>query len=173
MLARIPLRASRTLRHTTICTIPQIYQPYKIATMSTSTAPAAPTSTTEVQPRFSALFTELENRFKATKLGSDKWYILAISTLAASPDPERADQLYLHLTQQEQYTPSAARQALIRRLREALVKSVPIVGVCKPIEAILSIAEVERVKAGNVTRRTTSVARGGCKSCIRGIRLAR
>jgi hypothetical protein len=112
--------------------------------MSTSAAPVAPTSTREVQPRFTALFTELENRFKATNLGSDKWYILAISTLAASPDPERADQLYLHLTQQEQYTTSAARQALIRRLREALVKTVPIVGVCKPIEAILSIAEVER-----------------------------
>jgi hypothetical protein len=112
--------------------------------MSTSNNPAAAISTTDVQPRFSALFAELENRFKATNLGSDKWYILAMSTLAASPDPERADQLYLYLTQQEQYTTSTARQALVRRLREALVKSVPIVGVCKPIEAILAIAEVER-----------------------------
>ncbi|EKV10605.1 protein bcp1 [Penicillium digitatum] len=102
------------------------------------------TATPEVQPRYRQLFTELENRFKSTTLGSDKWYILAISTLVASPDPARADQLYLHLTQQADYATSAARQALIRRLREALVKSVPIVGVCRPIEAILAISEVER-----------------------------
>lgn len=99
---------------------------------------------TEVQPRFQQLFTELENRFKTTNLGSDKWYILAISTIVASPDPERADQLYLHLTKQAEYATSASRQALVRRLREALVKCVPIVGVCKPIEAILAISEVER-----------------------------
>ena len=104
-----------------------------------SSAPVA-----EIQPRYQQLFTELEQRFQSTNLGNDKWYILAISTLAASPDPERADQLYLHLTHQPAYATSPARQALIRRLREALVKSVPIVGVCKPIEAILSISKVER-----------------------------
>ncbi|CAG8162936.1 unnamed protein product [Penicillium olsonii] len=102
------------------------------------------TMTSEVQPCFQQLFTELENRFKSTNLGNDKWYILAISTIVASPDPERADQLYLHLTQQAEYATSPARQALVRRLREALVKSVPIVGVCKPVEAILAISEVER-----------------------------
>ncbi|KAJ5101884.1 hypothetical protein NUU61_004106 [Penicillium alfredii] len=100
--------------------------------------------TPEIQPRFQQLFTELENRFQSTSLGSDKWYILAISTLAASADPERADQLYLHLISQPSYATPAARQALVRRLREALVKSVSIVGVCKPIEAILAISKVER-----------------------------
>lgn len=98
----------------------------------------------EVQPRFSQLFTELENRFKQTTLGDDKWYILATSTLAASADPERADQLYLHLCNQPAYQTPESRQALVRRLREALIKSVPIVGVCKPIEAILSISKVEQ-----------------------------
>lgn len=102
------------------------------------------TPTPAVQPRFAQLFTELENRFKTTTLGHDKWYILATATLAASADPERADQLYLHLCNQPAYTTPEARQALIRRLREALIKSVPIVGVCKPIEAILSISKVER-----------------------------
>lgn len=97
----------------------------------------------EIQPRFQQLFTELENRFNTTTLGSDKWYILATATLAASPDPERADQLYLHLCSQPDYATSPARQALVRRLREALIKAVPIVGVCKPIEAILSISKVE------------------------------
>ncbi|KAJ6102740.1 hypothetical protein N7486_005167 [Penicillium sp. IBT 16267x] len=109
--------------------------------MSSSAPDAAPAP--EVQTRFQQLFTELETRFKATSLGNDKWYILATSTLAASPDPERADQLYLHLISQPEYATSPARQALMRRLREALIKSVPIVGVCKPMEAILSIAKVE------------------------------
>lgn len=105
-------------------------------------SPPAPVP--EIQPRFQQLFTELENRFKTTTLGSDKWYILATATLAASQDPERADQLYLHLCSQPEYATSPARQALVRRLREALIKAVPIVGVCKPIEAILSISKVER-----------------------------
>ena len=102
------------------------------------------TPATEVQPRFQQLFTELEKRFQSTTLGSEKWYILAIATLAASPDPERADQLYLHLCSQPGNSTPTARQAIIRRLREALVKAVPIVGVCKPIEAILAIGKVER-----------------------------
>ncbi|KAJ5370701.1 uncharacterized protein N7496_006793 [Penicillium cataractarum] len=102
------------------------------------------TPATEVLPRFRQLFTELEKRFQSTTLGNDKWYILAISTLAASPDPERADQLYLHLCSQPGNTTPTSRQAIIRRLREALIKAVPIVGVCKPIEAILSIGKVER-----------------------------
>jgi hypothetical protein len=102
------------------------------------------TPATEVHPRFQQLFTELEKRFQSTTLGSDKWYILAISTLAASPDPERADQLYLHLCSQPGNATPASRQAIVRRLREALIKAVPIVGVCKPIEAILSIGKVER-----------------------------
>jgi hypothetical protein len=32
----------------------------------------------------------------------------------------------------------------MRRLREVLVKDVAIVGVCKPLEAVIRIAEVER-----------------------------
>ncbi|OQE27218.1 hypothetical protein PENSTE_c004G02616 [Penicillium steckii] len=114
-------------------------QPNILRTMSSST-PAS----TEVQPRFQQLFAELEKRFQSTTLGSDKWYILATSTLVASSDPERADQLYQYICSQPAYATSPARQALVRRLREALIKSVPIVGVCKPIEAILSIGKVER-----------------------------
>jgi hypothetical protein len=108
--------------------------------MSSSTA----STTTEVNPSYQQLFTELENRFQTTTLGPEKWYILAIATLAASPDPERADQLYLHLCSQPGNKTPTRRQAIVRRLREALIKSVPIVGVCKPIEAILSIGKVER-----------------------------
>lgn len=111
---------------------------------STTSSTMASSPSTQVQPRYRELFAELESRFQSTTLGPDKWYILAITTLVASSDPERADQLYLHLCSQPSYSTSESRKALIRRLREALIKSVPIVGVCKPIEAILSISKVER-----------------------------
>ncbi|KAL4930883.1 uncharacterized protein BDV17DRAFT_280492 [Aspergillus undulatus] len=104
---------------------------------------AAPTPS--IDPRYRWLFETLESRFaEATSLPADKWAILATATLAAGPDPERADQLYLYLTSQEAYSTSEARKQFVRRLREALLKSVIVVGVCKPIEAIISISKVER-----------------------------
>ncbi|CAG8095905.1 unnamed protein product [Penicillium salamii] len=137
MFTRLTIRASKfTLSPTHLPKYPILSTSLKARTIATMTS--------EVQPRFQQLFTELENRFKSTNLGNDKWYILAASTIVASPDPERADQLYLHLINQPEYATPTARQALVRRLREALIKSVPIVGVCKPIEAILAISEVER-----------------------------
>lgn len=102
-------------------------------------------STPSIDPRYQTLFQTLESRFaQATSIPAEKWHILATATLAASPDPERADQLYLYLTSQPAYSTSEARKQLVRRLREALFKSVIIVGVCKPIEAILSLAKVEK-----------------------------
>ncbi|KAL4968935.1 uncharacterized protein BDV14DRAFT_167025 [Aspergillus stella-maris] len=102
-------------------------------------------ATPTIDPRYLSLFQKLESHFaKATSLPADKWAILATATLAAGPDPERADQLYLYLTSKKAYSTSEARKQLVRRLREALFKSIIIVGVCKPIEAILSISKVER-----------------------------
>lgn len=95
-------------------------------------------------PELEQLFQDLASRFHSTTLDPTKWYILALATLVASPDPETASQLYLHLIAQPAYSTPSSRQALVRRLREALIKAVPIVGVCKPIEAILSIAKLER-----------------------------
>jgi len=100
--------------------------------------------TTEIQPKVFDLFETIENHFKTTTLGSERWYIVTISTLVGSTDPELADQLYLYLISQPTYATPNSRQALIRRLREALVKSVSIVGVCKPLEAIMAINKVER-----------------------------
>ncbi|KAE8145530.1 hypothetical protein BDV25DRAFT_164497 [Aspergillus avenaceus] len=98
-----------------------------------------------IDPKYHDLFKSLETHFQTnTAIPAEKWYILAIATLVAGPDPERADQLYLYLTQQEAYRAPSDRQALIRRLREALFKSIIIVGVCKPIEAILAIGKYER-----------------------------
>ncbi|TPX08092.1 uncharacterized protein E0L32_010292 [Thyridium curvatum] len=90
------------------------------------------------------LFDTVATNFKKTKLGDERWFILVTACMVAGPDPEAASQLYQHLCSQPQYSTSEARQALVRRLREALLKAVSIVGVCKPLEAILAINAVER-----------------------------
>ncbi|KAF5690739.1 DNA polymerase alpha subunit B [Fusarium denticulatum] len=95
-------------------------------------------------PRAIQLFQSIETRFKDTQLGDQRWYLLVIACLSASPDPEAAAGLYQYLIRQEAYQTSESRQALIRRLREALVKTTILVGVCKPLEAILSIMKVEK-----------------------------
>jgi hypothetical protein len=59
-------------------------------------------------------------------------------------EPEFSDQLYLYLINKPEYQESSSRQALVARLREALVKLTSIIGVCKPIEAVLAISKVER-----------------------------
>ncbi|KAF9775767.1 hypothetical protein IL306_006105, partial [Fusarium sp. DS 682] len=69
-----------------------------------------------------------------------------IACLAASPNPKAAAALYQYLTSQEAYQTSESRQALMRRLRKALIKTIILVGVCKPIEAILSILKVKKPK---------------------------
>ncbi|CAI6227635.1 unnamed protein product [Periconia digitata] len=91
-----------------------------------------------------ALFTSLEQTFAQTALGSSRWYLVALAALVGGTEPLLADQLYLHLISKPEFQTPATRQALIRRLREALVKLISIIGVCKPIEAILSISKVER-----------------------------
>ncbi|KAL2865166.1 uncharacterized protein BJX67DRAFT_359409 [Aspergillus lucknowensis] len=102
-------------------------------------------SSPAIEPRYLTLFQNLESLFaKVTFLPSEKWSIPAIATLVAGPDPESTAQLYLYLTSQSRYATSESRKELIRRLREALLKSVIIVGVCKPIEAILAISKVEK-----------------------------
>lgn len=101
-------------------------------------------SSNDSPSEFSQLFQNIETRFQGTGIDPSKWYILTIASLVASPDPESAAHLYQHLINQPAYQTPTSRQALIRHLREALIKSIPIVGVCKPIEAILAIAKLER-----------------------------
>lgn len=95
-------------------------------------------------PNLSPLFAAIEQKFAAAGFDPSRWYVLAIAALTASTEPEQAHQVYTYLTSKPEYSSSDARKALVRRLREALVKSISIVGVCKPIESILSIASVER-----------------------------
>lgn len=94
---------------------------------------------------YTTLFQSLESRFQsAATIPQSKWPILTIATLAASPNPNHAHNLYLYLTSKSEYQTPSSRQSLVRRLREALIKCIPLVGVCKPIEAILAINSVER-----------------------------
>ncbi|KAF3037034.1 hypothetical protein E8E11_001543 [Didymella keratinophila] len=108
-----------------------------MATRSTSSQPA-------IHQDLATLFTDLEQSFSTTNLGPDRWYLIVLAALVGGTEPEFADQLYLHLISQPSYQSSSSRQAIVRRLREALVKLVSIIGVCKPLEAILSISKVER-----------------------------
>lgn len=108
-----------------------------MATAQTVTDPA-------YEAELSKLFRDAEARFSRTDLGPDRWYITAIACLAASSDPEACRSLYLHIISKPEYQTPESRQRLVRRLREALFKTIVLVGVCKPIEAILAIREVER-----------------------------
>ncbi|KAK6433987.1 hypothetical protein LTR95_009827 [Oleoguttula sp. CCFEE 5521] len=90
-----------------------------------------------------AVFRSIEDHFPSGSLGNDKWYILALAAVTSGGQPEFAANLYGHLISRPDLTSTSARQALIRRLREALVKLVSVVGVPKPLEAVFCIAEVE------------------------------
>ncbi|OAA74204.1 hypothetical protein ISF_01105 [Cordyceps fumosorosea ARSEF 2679] len=105
---------------------------------------SSPTTVAPPKPELSALFADIEARFATTCLGDDRWYILAISCITTGPDPELAADLYRYLIAKPAFQSSASRQQLVRRLREALFKSICLVGVCKPIESVLAIAATER-----------------------------
>ncbi|KAL4925275.1 uncharacterized protein BDV17DRAFT_300436 [Aspergillus undulatus] len=91
-----------------------------------------------------ALFQSLEQKFSAAGFDPDRWYILAITTITASTEPDQAHHLYNYLINKPDNATPESRKTIIRRLREALVKAISIVGVCKPIESILAIAKVEK-----------------------------
>ncbi|KAE8347197.1 hypothetical protein BDV24DRAFT_146746 [Aspergillus arachidicola] len=94
-----------------------------------------------IQSTVTELFHSIETSFQSTSLGPDSWYLLTIACLSGSPDPELAKELYLYVIQKEETSTSAARHVFVRRIREALVKCVSIVGCCKPIEAIIAISQ--------------------------------
>jgi hypothetical protein len=91
-----------------------------------------------------ALLTTLESHFPSSTLGSEKWFILALESLVAGGHPDLSADLYLYLIARPEYGTPESRQALVRKLREVLVKLVAIVGVPKCIDAVFSIAGVER-----------------------------
>lgn len=100
--------------------------------------------TTPTKEEAIALFDSIEKHFPAKTLGSDKWFILALAAIVGGGHPDLAANLYLHLTARPEYQSPDSRKALVRRLREVLIKLVSVVGVPKPIDAVFSIAGVER-----------------------------
>lgn len=91
-----------------------------------------------------ALFNSIEEHFPSKTLGDDKWFILTIAAIVGGGHPDLAADLYTQLISRPEYSTPDARKALVRRLREALVKLVSVIGVPKAIDAIFSIAGVER-----------------------------
>ncbi|KAF2106147.1 hypothetical protein BDV96DRAFT_508333 [Lophiotrema nucula] len=102
--------------------------------MTANDAPRDPTEEEAIQ-----LFKDVEQKFPAKTLGDDKWYILTLAAIVGGGYPQFAPTLYTHLISHPSHQTPAQRQALMRRLRECLVKLVSIVGVCKPLEAIFDI----------------------------------
>ncbi|KAJ9645985.1 hypothetical protein H2201_005530 [Coniosporium apollinis] len=91
-----------------------------------------------------SLFEAVEAKFPSKTVGDDKWYLVTLTTLVGGGMPELAADLYSYLIQKPGFSTPESRQALMRRLREALVKCVPIIGVCKPLEAVFSIDKIQR-----------------------------
>ncbi|KAI1329426.1 hypothetical protein F5Y16DRAFT_98134 [Xylariaceae sp. FL0255] len=71
------------------------------------------------------------------------WYLTVIGSLNRSGQKKLAGRLYEHLVAQPQYQTSTERQALIRRMREAMVKCIILNGIPSVIEAIMAISAVE------------------------------
>ncbi|KAK7931799.1 hypothetical protein PG985_002511 [Apiospora marii] len=112
--------------------------------MATTTEPNVSSSPASAPHKIHDLFRTIEADWSRSGLGANRWYLLTIATLAGGNDPELSAQLYLYLTAQPAYSTPTQRQSLIRELREALIKCVPLVGVCKPLEAIMAINAHER-----------------------------
>jgi hypothetical protein len=94
------------------------------------------------RPSCDELFRTIEARFEASGIPSDKWYLVALSSLTSTPEPHLADQLYLYLTRQPAYSTPTARKSLVRRMRETLIKDTALCGLPKTAEAILAIGKV-------------------------------
>ncbi|CAG8976529.1 hypothetical protein HYALB_00011006 [Hymenoscyphus albidus] len=90
-----------------------------------------------------ALFKEIEAKFPSKTLGDDKWYLVALSGLVGV-EQELVGTLYTYLISKPEFASSESRKALIRRIREALVKNMSIQGVVKCIAALISITAVEK-----------------------------
>ena len=114
------------------------------STALSATPPATPPTQQSPSPPLIELFKGIESKFPAATLGNDKWYFVAIAALTGLGKTNSVAELYLYLIQKPQYTSPEARKELMKRLREALVKCVSIVGICKPLEAVFCIDAVTR-----------------------------
>ncbi|KAM3420404.1 hypothetical protein BST61_g3678 [Cercospora zeina] len=109
-----------------------------------ATMSSFPSASNPIPNLLATLFQSIESSFPSATLGQDKWYILVLASLVSGNHPEQAAELYKYLILRPEFSSPDQRKALVRRLRECLLKIVIVVGVIKPIEAILCIAHVER-----------------------------
>lgn len=100
--------------------------------------------TNPTKEEITTLFNTLESHFPSSTLGASKWYILALAAIVSGGHPDLAADLYQHLISRPEHSTPEARKALVRQLREVLIKLVSVVGVPKPIDAVFAIAGVER-----------------------------
>ncbi|KAI1278211.1 hypothetical protein F5Y07DRAFT_397767 [Xylaria sp. FL0933] len=70
--------------------------------------------------------------------------VCRIASLISSGQQKLDGKLYAHLVAQPQYQTPPQRQALIRRMREAMVKCIILNGIPSVIEAFTAISEIER-----------------------------
>lgn len=103
---------------------------------------AAPSTGTPSE--LTALFQKLEASFPPDLTPSTRWYLLALPCLLHASETAYAANLYLYLTSKLEYQTPDQRRALVRRIRECLLKTVAILGIPKTLDAIIHIGEVER-----------------------------
>ncbi|KAK4187502.1 hypothetical protein QBC35DRAFT_384671, partial [Podospora australis] len=89
------------------------------------------------------LFNKAEAEFPA-RFQEHGWYLTVLASFVGTGQQQLAGGLYQHLIAQPQYQTSESRQALVRRMREALVKCIIINGIPVVIEAITSISDIEQ-----------------------------
>ncbi|KAI1322831.1 hypothetical protein F5Y16DRAFT_415421 [Xylariaceae sp. FL0255] len=89
------------------------------------------------------LLQQLEQSFPPT-LRQDGWYLTTAAALTSCGLQRHLGSLYLHLVSQPRYQKPAQRQQLVRRIREALFKTIMICGIPRVMDGIASIARVER-----------------------------
>lgn len=89
-----------------------------------------------------ALMESLENLIPST-LRQDSWYLAAIGALIGSQQSELVGDLYTYLCEKKEYQTSAQRQKLVKRMREGLLKLIPIVGMPLITRAFKALVSVE------------------------------
>ncbi|KAI2792802.1 hypothetical protein POX_b02845 [Penicillium oxalicum] len=96
-----------------------------------------------VDPRWDKLFREIEEKFRQSHLAPEKWYLTTLGAIVPSSEPQMTGQLYLYLLSQTKYRTEEERKALTLRFHEGILKTIALLGIPKPAEAIISISNLE------------------------------
>lgn len=67
-----------------------------------------------------------------------------VGSLIGAGQPALVGELYSHITSKPSYQTSNERQQLVRRLREALIKCIPLCGIPAVMVAVTALAKQER-----------------------------